>query len=92
MLLFKVIPTGYGIPYGGAPVTGLTNLLYEVNASRDTFSLQPVYSIRLLQIEYNHRQASFIPSPFVFGVSYFRFRTDMILFFWFLPLDDYEPL
>jgi hypothetical protein len=63
MLLFKVIPTGYGIPYGGAPVTGLTNLLYEVNASRDTFSLQPVYSIRLLQIEYNHRQASFIPSP-----------------------------
>jgi hypothetical protein len=28
-LLFKV-PSG---PYGGAPVTGLTNLLYEVYAS-----------------------------------------------------------
>jgi len=48
MLLFKVITTGYGIPYGGAPVTGLTNLLYEVIASHNKFSLQPVYSIRLL--------------------------------------------
>lgn len=34
MLLFKVIVTGYAIPYGGAPVTGLTNLLFEVIASR----------------------------------------------------------
>ena len=64
MLLFKVITTGYVTPYGGAPVTGLTNLLYEVFASHDTFSLQPVYPIRLLQMEYNHRQASYIPSPF----------------------------
>ena len=30
MLLFKVIRIGYPTPYGGAPATGLTNLLYEV--------------------------------------------------------------
>ena len=39
ILLSKVIRIGFRTPYGGAPVTGLTNLLYEVNASRDTFSL-----------------------------------------------------
>jgi hypothetical protein len=39
MLLSKVIRTGYRTPYGGAPVTGLTNLLYEVKASREQFSL-----------------------------------------------------
>ena len=31
--VFKVSATGYVTPYGGAPVTGLTNLLYEVCAS-----------------------------------------------------------
>jgi len=39
MLLSKVIATGYVTPYGGAPVTGLTNLLNEVKASREQFSL-----------------------------------------------------
>jgi hypothetical protein len=39
MLLSKVITTGYVNPYGGAPVTGLTNLLYEVNASCNQSSL-----------------------------------------------------
>jgi len=35
MLPSKVITTGYVNPYGGAPVTGLTNLLYEVYASHE---------------------------------------------------------
>jgi len=39
MLLSKVIRIDYRTPYGGAPVTGLTNLLYEVKASREQFSL-----------------------------------------------------
>jgi hypothetical protein len=39
MLLSKVITTGYVNPYGGAPVTGLTNLLYEVYASHKQSSL-----------------------------------------------------
>jgi hypothetical protein len=39
MLLSKVITIGYVNPYGGAPVTGLTNLLYEVIASRNQSSL-----------------------------------------------------
>jgi hypothetical protein len=39
MLLSKVITTGYVNPYGGAPVTGLTNLLYEVKASSEQSSL-----------------------------------------------------
>jgi hypothetical protein len=45
MLLSKVIRIGYRTPYGGAPVTGLTNLLNEVIASSKRFSLQPVYPI-----------------------------------------------
>ena len=49
-------------PYGGASVTGLTNLLDEVAASWHRSSLQPVYFIRL-GMKYDPRRASFIPSP-----------------------------
>jgi len=36
ILLSKVIAVGPSTPYGGAPVTGLTNLLHEVIASPDS--------------------------------------------------------
>jgi len=53
MLLSKVIWPADHTPYGGASVTGLTNLLYEVLASTYSFSLQPVYPVSPLLTEYN---------------------------------------
>ena len=56
--LAKMFAIGQAYPYGGAPVTGLTHLLYEVCASRKRLSLHPVYSFRLRRIKHNHCQTS----------------------------------